>query len=340
MKNIFNFADLLALMGLVQSIYLVVYISFRAGHIRNVVIPAFCFLVLSACFTIDFAVPRFTDWGHAELIRNLLWMLVPSCSALLIMQVADFGRFPPLKYWALLMLPMIAGMVGYGFYESQDVLMTGSVISGCLSFLLLWLVRKSFVDLKEDKNTKGERYWLIISLVIMNILIIFSSLLNLSGYISDDDFVLVRDVLGIGMVYLASTSLLRIYPQSVRLVEKDKVEKLLSKEDMEIISKINNLLEMDKVYQEPNFSRADLARELNVSEANVSRIISAHFGKSLPQIINELRVRDSLQLLVQTDAAVSVISEQVGFSSLPTFNRVFKDVMNLSPSEYRQKNKN
>lgn len=339
MTQNFNFADVLALMGLVQSVYLIVYILFRAGHIRNVIVPSMCFIILALSFTADFGVPRFKEWEHAELIRNLLWISLPSFSALLIGQVADFGRLPTRSYWMTLLLPILAGIIGCGVLRSQDILMTLGSISGCICFLALWVGRRSFADLKDDKFTKNERYWLIVSFVVMNILIIFSTLLNVSNYIADEDFIMIRDVLGIGMVYLASTSLLRIYPQSVKLVEKVKVEKILSKEDDAIVVKIKNLLELDKVYQEANFSRADLARELDISEANVSRIISGHFGKSLPQLINELRIRDSLQLLQQTDAGMLVIAEQVGFSSLPTFNRVFKDVMNISPSEYRQTKK-
>ena len=116
-------------------------------------------------------------------------------------------------------------------------------------------------------------------------------------------------------------------------------DSLISGSILDNIAFMDAKIDLDKVYQEANFSRADLARELNVSEANVSRIVSAHFGKSLPQLINELRIRDSLQLLEQTDAGMQIIAEQVGFSSLPTFNRVFKDVMNVSPSEYRQAKK-
>lgn len=339
MNQNFNFADVLALLGLVQSVYLIVYILFRAGHIRNVIVPFMCFMVLALSFTADFAIPRFGEWEHAELIRNFLWICLPAFSALLIGQVADFGRLPTRAYWMTLMLPAMAGVIGYGVLHRQDILMTLGSVAGCLCFLALWAGRRSFADLRDDKLTKNERYWLIVSFVVMNILIIFSTLLNVSGYIADADFVLIRDVIGIGMVYLASTSLLRIYPQSVKLVEKEKVEKPLSKEDEAIVSKIQNLLELDKVYQEANFSRTDLARELNISEANVSRIISSNFGKSLPQLINELRIRDSLQLLEQTDAGMLVIAEQVGFSSLPTFNRVFKDVMHISPSEYRQTKK-
>lgn len=340
MTGNFDFGDLLALMGLVQSVYLIVYILFRAGHIRNVIVPSMCFCILGMSFTADFAVPRLKDSVNIELIRSLIWISVPAFSVLFIGQVASFGKFPSRSYWVPLFLPLLIAGLGYTVLDDGDVLKTLGIISGCLCFLGLWGGRQSFSNLREDQYTKQERYWLIISFLIMNILIILGAFLEVSGYIREADFVLVRDILGIGMVYLASTSLLRIYPQAVMLTvrgeQKQKIEKLLSKEDEIVVGRIQTLLELDKVYQEQNFSRADLARELDISEANVSRIISAYFDKSLPQLVNELRIRDSLQLLQQTNAGMSIIAEQVGFSSLPTFNRVFKDVMGISPSEYRQ----
>lgn len=337
MTQSFTFGDVLALMGLTQSLYLIIYILLRAGQLRSVIVPTLCLSVLSFAFLSDFATPRLSDWEVIPFLRNLFWISVPSFSALLIRQVADFGRLPPSSFWLTLLLPLLSAIIGYGFFKSYDAMMILGIISGCISFLILWAGRRSFSDLRDDKVTKGERYWLIISFIIMNILIISVSLLTVSGYIPDSQFNLIRDILGMGMVYLASTSLLRIYPQTVKLIEKKSIVKDLSEQDKTIIDKIKNLLDLDKIYQEPNFSRADLARELNISEANVSRIIMAHFEKSLPQLINELRIRDSLQLLQQTEATMSVVAEQVGFASLPTFNRVFKDVMGMAPTEYRQK---
>jgi len=337
-----NFAliDVLALIGLAQSVYLVVYIAFRAGNIRNAIVPMLCFVVLTLAFTADLAASRWDGWEWNKFIPNMLWLFIPSLSVLLIKQVAEFGKFPPLIYWVSLSFPILSGVVGFGIYSRIDIMMTLGVIFGCVSFLILWISRHSFEDLKEDKTTKNERYWLIISFIIINVLMIFLNLLDVSGVVSNEQFILIRDILGIGLVYLASTSLLRIYPQAVKLVSRPAAaHPELSSEDREIIGKINDLLELDKVYQEQKFSRADLARELNISEANLSRIISSHFGKSLPQLINELRVHDSLQLLSQTEENMTVIAEQVGFNSLPTFNRVFKDIMNVAPSEYRKTSK-
>ena len=52
--------------------------------------------------------------------------------------------------------------------------------------------------------------------------------------------------------------------------------------------------------------------------------------------MNERRVDDAKRLLVETDAAIKTIAEEVGFNSLPSFNRVFKDLTGYAPSIYRK----
>ena len=49
-------------------------------------------------------------------------------------------------------------------------------------------------------------------------------------------------------------------------------------------------------------------------------------------------VRFLKELLAIPDLSITEISLQVGFSSISTFNRVFKQQKNCTPSEYRAKN--
>jgi AraC-like DNA-binding protein len=56
----------------------------------------------------------------------------------------------------------------------------------------------------------------------------------------------------------------------------------------------------------------------------------------VPQLINGYRVQDAAVLIAQTDAPIKDIAEEAGFSSIATFNRVFKDITGKSPSAYRK----
>ena len=111
----------------------------------------------------------------------------------------------------------------------------------------------------------------------------------------------------------------------------------MSAQDRSVAKSIDDLMTLDKVYHDPGYSRADLARELDVSEAVISRVINRHYKKSFPQILNECRVEDAKRLLMQTDEPVNVIASEVGFNSTQTFNRVFKDMTGESPSSFRKK---
>ncbi|HRQ60972.1 MAG TPA: helix-turn-helix domain-containing protein, partial [Alphaproteobacteria bacterium] len=145
---------------------------------------------------------------------------------------------------------------------------------------------------------------------------------------------------GLGFVYLATTSLFRIYPPSVReMPSSENDETHLSDRELDLALKIDGLMSYEKIYQEPGYTRTDLARELGVPETTLSKIINLHFKKSFPQMLNEGRVEDAKKLLVETDAEVAVIAREAGFNSLASFNRVFKEISGEAPSQYRARKK-
>jgi AraC-like DNA-binding protein len=143
-------------------------------------------------------------------------------------------------------------------------------------------------------------------------------------------------MVGLGFIYLGATGLFRIYPHIVDLKSPNK-PKHLSAEDSKIVKQLKHLVLVEKVYQEPGYNRSNLARELNISEARLSTLANYVFDKTVPQILNEYRVKDAKILLCDTDADITTITYESGFNSVATFNRVFKDITNMSPSEYRKK---
>ena len=148
---------------------------------------------------------------------------------------------------------------------------------------------------------------------------------TMTNVIMPMDGVLMRTVLGLGFVYLVSTSLLRMFPAGTRVsaTTVQAEQEAMSDEEKALARKIEDLLNLDKVYQEPTYSRSDLARECDASETVISKVINVHFQKSFPQIMNERRIEDAKRLLVETEAAVKTVADEVGFNSLPSFNRVF-----------------
>src|SRR5512143_1634402 len=94
---------------------------------------------------------------------------------------------------------------------------------------------------------------------------------------------------------------------------------------------------MDRAYAEPLDVRA-VAAVACVSEAHVSRSFRAVFGETPHRYLQRRRVERAMFLLRETDRSVTDICFDVGFGSLGTFSRTFRDIVGETPSAYRLAN--
>jgi len=94
---------------------------------------------------------------------------------------------------------------------------------------------------------------------------------------------------------------------------------------------------MDRTYAEPLDVPA-LARIARVSEAHFIRTIRATFGETPHRYLQRRRVERAMWLLRETDRSVTDICLDVGFNSLGTFSRTFRDIVGTSPLAYRRSN--
>ncbi|MDL2302429.1 AraC family transcriptional regulator [Lachnospiraceae bacterium OttesenSCG-928-D06] len=80
----------------------------------------------------------------------------------------------------------------------------------------------------------------------------------------------------------------------------------------------------------------ELALSNNFSTSHFIRLFRQVTGVSFHDFINQNRIAYAKKLLyTHSDMTIMEISLQSGFSSLSTFNRTFKNVTKLTPSEYR-----
>lgn len=93
---------------------------------------------------------------------------------------------------------------------------------------------------------------------------------------------------------------------------------------------------MDRTYAQ-SLDIATLARIALVSEAHFIRTFRATFGETPHRYLQRRRVERAMFLLRATDASVTDVCLDVGFSSLGTFSRTFRDTVGESPSVYRRR---
>ena len=94
---------------------------------------------------------------------------------------------------------------------------------------------------------------------------------------------------------------------------------------------------MDRAYAEPLNVR-EIAAVAHVSEAHFIRSFRATFGETPHQYLQRRRVERSMFLLRDTDRSVTDICLDVGFMSLGTFSRTFREIVGETPSDYRVAN--
>ena len=93
---------------------------------------------------------------------------------------------------------------------------------------------------------------------------------------------------------------------------------------------------MDREYARP-LDVASLARIAHVSDAHFIRTFRATFGETPHRYLQRRRVERSMFLLRETDRSVSDVCLEVGFTSLGTFSRTFRQITGEPPTAYRRR---
>ncbi len=91
---------------------------------------------------------------------------------------------------------------------------------------------------------------------------------------------------------------------------------------------------MDRAYTEPLDIPA-LARIALLSNAHFIRTFKDTFGETPHRYLQRRRVERAMNLLRESDRSVTEICMGVGFTSLGTFSRTFREIVGQSPSEFR-----
>ena len=87
------------------------------------------------------------------------------------------------------------------------------------------------------------------------------------------------------------------------------------------------------------FSLTEVAARFYLSPYYLSRLFRRVTGQSIVDYLNNRRIEAAQKLLETTELSISAIAEQTGFASAAHFRRVFREVMDISPLQYRKKNR-
>ncbi|KAA1186522.1 MULTISPECIES: AraC family transcriptional regulator [Paenibacillus] len=121
----------------------------------------------------------------------------------------------------------------------------------------------------------------------------------------------------------------------LRHVPLDKINPQKDKRRITNMKIMQGVLEyLDVNYMHP-ITLADAARQANMSLFYFSRFFKSLSGMSYIAYLSNIRVNQAEQLLLTTDKSILDIALECGFTNIRTFNRVFKQIKQRTPSELR-----
>ncbi|WP_282160578.1 AraC family transcriptional regulator [Ulvibacterium marinum] len=185
-----------------------------------------------------------------------------------------------------------------------------------------------FLDLAETKklNTlfqkanRGVKFSKAVTHLVHNYILGMVGDEGLSRIVS---LLKILDILSISENYvpLCSEVIINNYNQN----EKDRMARVISF----LTENFDRKIELDQVasiaYMTPNA---------------FCRYFKKRTKKSFTQYLNEIRLRHACKLLIEGELQISTICYQSGFNTITNFNRQFKTLMGVTPSNYMERYRN
>lgn len=112
-----------------------------------------------------------------------------------------------------------------------------------------------------------------------------------------------------------------------------------SKDNDRLIKKILPALEYISKHYNEKLSVRTLAEQCYLSESFFRHCFSEAMNEAPLAYVNRVRLAFAKSLLLSTDQPILEISQISGFESVSSFNRNFKALNNISPREYRLRNR-
>ncbi len=124
-------------------------------------------------------------------------------------------------------------------------------------------------------------------------------------------------------------------------IEDGKIEK---KEDILLLQewkpKIIQLLVNEKIFEDPELSLTQVAKQLKTNPSVISKVINQGFQLNFNDFINKYRIEAVIEKLRAGEHKAQTllgIAYDCGFNSKATFNRAFKKVTGTSPKDWLDK---
>lgn len=256
-----------------------------------------------------------------------------------------FEREPDRRIvWAAALALLGAWIIGYFVFPHLHI---GFYVIHLLGLALVAdLVRNAFSGRADDLVEKRRmlRLWLPLLVAAQAGGILAFELITGTGSGSLDPRIqLGNAILILALVLFAGRTLLRTEPQL--LVESEAAPmpsdaaSELSPSEVVLRDKLTTAMAAGH-YRSPGLTIAGLAAHLEVPEHRLRSLINRRLGhRNFAAFLNGYRIAEAQQVLAdreRVDLPVLTIAMDLGYNSLPTFNRAFRVATGQTPTDFRR----
>jgi len=213
-----------------------------------------------------------------------------------------------------------------------------------VGFAIYWTVKGWRADLVEDRRALR---WMIISLQggLIFFVVLIENFLLASGSINDSQaqLVLVSAIAVLVTAMLVATMQFD-YVSLGNVIRKVTVLKEESGEEVSAdfdIDTFNRQFRDARLYREAGLTIASLAKKLSLPEYRLRAFIHKTLGyRNFNAMLHQYRIEDACDALADPEnrsVPVLTIALTVGYQSITPFNNAFREIMGVTPSEYRKR---
>lgn len=102
----------------------------------------------------------------------------------------------------------------------------------------------------------------------------------------------------------------------------------------------NDIITSAKAYIDANYTKDlsldDISRNMNLSPYYFSKLFKEETGENFVEFLTNVRIEKAKELLKMPEKSMKEICSNIGYSDPNYFSRIFKKVVGLTPTEYRE----
>lgn len=254
--------------------------------------------------------------------------LVLQCATLFSVNWEGSGRLYHVLYLGLKIISLLSYSLLI-FYQNSKIpaCETNRIFIGQLSvfsFVTALLLGLAFVEvIVGEYDSFGFSVYLVVDLLLGAAIILMTNFLyrkRLSSYVETVDIIKAVD------------------NDNPQLEEDNRYQEFKLNEQTLLVyeDRIHSFLSESEIYLNTNVSLDLLSQEMQIPKHHISQLFNVHIGKNFYQVIADYRIAYAINRMKEnTEITVESLAYECGFNSKTSFNRYFKNKMEVTPSEYR-----